>query len=96
MLLPGLVEYASFQYSNYYLGQQKKKVLEVIDENGLDVHRHRVAGYPLDRLSGLSGLDSGLSGGLGGKITPPDVDIKYLIWRTFFMQKSNFKLSHIL
>lgn len=38
LLLPGLVEYASFQYSNYYLGQQKKKVLEVIDQNGLDYY----------------------------------------------------------
>lgn len=35
ILLPGLVEYASFQYSNYYLGQQKNKVLQVIDQNGL-------------------------------------------------------------
>ncbi len=38
ILLPFLVEYASFQYSNYYLGQQKKKVLQVIDQNGLDFY----------------------------------------------------------
>lgn len=38
LLLPSLVNYASFQYSNYYLNQQKKKVLSVIDENGVDYY----------------------------------------------------------
>ena len=38
LLLPSLVNYASFQYSNYYLNQQKKKVLSVIDKNGLDYY----------------------------------------------------------
>jgi len=33
-----LVNYASFQYSNYYLNQQKKKVLSVIDKNGIDYY----------------------------------------------------------
>lgn len=38
LLLPSLVKYASFQYSNYYLGQQKKKVLSVIHKNGIDYY----------------------------------------------------------
>lgn len=38
LLLPSLVNYASFQYSNYYLNQQKKKVLSVIDKNGIDYY----------------------------------------------------------
>ena len=44
-LLPSLVEYASFQYSNYYLGQQKKKVLEVIEQNGLDFYLQGDSAY---------------------------------------------------
>jgi two-component system, OmpR family, sensor histidine kinase ArlS len=38
LLLASLVNYASFQYSNYYLNQQKKKVLAVISENGVDYY----------------------------------------------------------
>lgn len=38
LLLPSLVNYASFQYSNYYLNQQKKKVLAVIAGNGVDYY----------------------------------------------------------
>ncbi len=38
LLLPSLVNYASFEYSNYYLAQQKKKVLSVIDKNGIDYY----------------------------------------------------------
>jgi len=38
LLLPSLVNYASFQYSNYYLNQQKKKVLAVISQNGVDYY----------------------------------------------------------
>ncbi len=38
LLLPSLVNYVSFQYSNYYLGQQKKKVLSVINKNGVDYY----------------------------------------------------------
>ncbi|MGN6533580.1 MAG: sensor histidine kinase [Ginsengibacter sp.] len=38
LLLPSLVNYASFEYSNYYLNQQKKKVLAVISENGVDYY----------------------------------------------------------
>jgi signal transduction histidine kinase len=38
LLLPSLVNYASFQYSNYYLNQQKKKVLSVIEKNGIDYY----------------------------------------------------------
>ena len=35
-LLPSLVSIVSFRYTNYYLEQQKKKVLTTIDKNGLD------------------------------------------------------------
>lgn len=38
LLLPSLVNYASFEYSNYYLNQQKKKVLAVISQNGVDYY----------------------------------------------------------
>jgi signal transduction histidine kinase len=38
LLLPSLVNYASFQYSNYYLNQQKEKVLAVISENGINYY----------------------------------------------------------
>ncbi len=35
LLLPSLVGRVSFEYSNYYLTRQKKKVLEVVAKNGL-------------------------------------------------------------
>lgn len=38
LLLPSLVNYASFQYSNYYLKQQREKVLSVISENGVEYY----------------------------------------------------------
>ncbi|MCW3093639.1 MAG: sensor histidine kinase [Ferruginibacter sp.] len=38
MLLPLLVNRASFQYTNYYLGQQRKKVLAVIQKNGIEYY----------------------------------------------------------
>jgi signal transduction histidine kinase len=38
LLLPLLVKKISFQYTNYYLGQQKKKVLAVIEKNGIDYY----------------------------------------------------------
>lgn len=38
LLLPSLVNYASFQYSNYYLMQQRKKVLSVINKNGMEYY----------------------------------------------------------
>ncbi len=38
LLLPSLVNYASFQYSNYYLNQQKEKVLAIISENGINYY----------------------------------------------------------
>jgi two-component system sensor histidine kinase ArlS len=44
-LLPSLVRYASFQYSNYYLGQQKKKVLSVINKNGVDYYLQGDSSY---------------------------------------------------
>ena len=37
-LLPFLIAIVSSEYTNYYLGEQKKKVLEVIDKNGLDYY----------------------------------------------------------
>jgi len=37
-LLPSLVNKVSFQYTNYYLKQQKKKVLAVIEKNGIDYY----------------------------------------------------------
>ena len=36
LLLPLLVERIAFEYTNYYLKQQQKKVLEVVKEKGID------------------------------------------------------------
>jgi two-component system, OmpR family, sensor histidine kinase ArlS len=44
-LLPALVSYVSFRYSNYYLSQQKNKVLSVIRENGLDYYLQGDSAY---------------------------------------------------
>jgi two-component system sensor histidine kinase ArlS len=38
LLLPLLVSKVAFQYTNYYLQQQKKKVLKVINRDGLDYY----------------------------------------------------------
>lgn len=38
LLLPFLVSLVSFRYTNYYLGEQKKKVLAVIEKNGVDYY----------------------------------------------------------
>lgn len=38
LLLPFLIDLVSFNYTNYYLTEQKKKVLDVIDKNGLDYY----------------------------------------------------------
>lgn len=38
LLLPVIVDKIAFQYTNYYLDQQKKKVLQVIDRNGIDYY----------------------------------------------------------
>ncbi len=38
LLLPSLVGYVSFQYSNYYLRQQKQKVVSEIKQNGVDYY----------------------------------------------------------
>lgn len=38
LLLPVLVDKIAFQYTNYYLRQQKDKVLRVIDRNGIDYY----------------------------------------------------------
>ncbi len=45
LLLPSLVGYVSFKYSNYYLGQQKKKVLSVINKNGVDYYLQGDSAY---------------------------------------------------
>jgi signal transduction histidine kinase len=45
LLLPSLVEYVSFRYSNYYLAQQKKKVLEVIQKNSIDYYLQGDSAY---------------------------------------------------
>ena len=45
LLLPSLISYVSFRYSNYYLSQQKNKVLSVINENGLDYYLQGDSAY---------------------------------------------------
>lgn len=45
LLLPSLVGYVSFKYSNYYLQQQKKKVLSVIAKNGVDYYLQGDSAY---------------------------------------------------
>jgi signal transduction histidine kinase len=45
LLLPSLVDYVSLRYSNYYLGQQKKKVLDVIDKNSIDYYLQGDSAY---------------------------------------------------
>ena len=45
MLLPLLVNRASFQYTNYYLGQQKEKVLAVIQKNGIEYYLQGDSSY---------------------------------------------------
>jgi len=44
-LLPSLVGYVSFQYSNYYLRQQKQKVLSEIKQNGIDYYLQGDSAY---------------------------------------------------
>lgn len=44
-LLPTLVSRVSFQYTNYFLGQQKRKVLNVIDKNGIDYYLQGDSAY---------------------------------------------------
>lgn len=45
MILPALVERISFQYNNYYLRQQEKKVFEVIEQNGVEYYLQGEANY---------------------------------------------------
>jgi two-component system sensor histidine kinase ArlS len=45
LLLPSLVGYVSFQYSNYYLREQKNKVLAVIKQNGVDYYLQGDSAY---------------------------------------------------
>jgi signal transduction histidine kinase len=45
LLLPFLVNIVSFQYTNYSLRQQKKKVLYVIDKNGIDYYLQGDSAY---------------------------------------------------
>ncbi len=45
VLLPMLVSRVSFQYTNYYLGEQKKKVLATIQKNGVDYYLQGDSAY---------------------------------------------------
>jgi two-component system sensor histidine kinase ArlS len=45
VMLPSLVNRVSFQYTNYYLGEQKKKVLNVIKKNGIDYYLQGDSAY---------------------------------------------------
>jgi signal transduction histidine kinase len=45
LLLPSLVGYVSFQYSNYYLQHQKQKVLSEIKLNGIDYYLQGDSAY---------------------------------------------------
>ena len=45
LMLPSLVSYVSFQYSNYYLQQQKQKVLSEIKHNGIDYYLQGDSAY---------------------------------------------------
>lgn len=45
LLLPLLVGKIAFQYTNYYLDQQKKKVLQVINRNGIDYYLQGDSSY---------------------------------------------------
>jgi signal transduction histidine kinase len=45
LLLPSLIGYVSFQYSNYYLRQQKQKVLSEIKQNGIDYYLQGDSAY---------------------------------------------------
>ncbi|MDE3214080.1 MAG: sensor histidine kinase, partial [Bacteroidota bacterium] len=43
--LPSIVRFASFRYSNFYLNQQKQKVLSVIKKNGIDYYLQGDSAY---------------------------------------------------
>ncbi|MBC7628197.1 HAMP domain-containing sensor histidine kinase [Ferruginibacter sp.] len=45
VMMPSLVNRVSFQYTNYYLGEQKKKVLNVIKKNGIDYYLQGDSAY---------------------------------------------------
>jgi signal transduction histidine kinase len=45
LLLPFLINLVSFRYTNYYLGEQKKKVLTVIEKNGVDYYLQGDSAY---------------------------------------------------
>ena len=45
LLLPFLISLVSFRYTNYYLGEQKKKVLAVIEKNGVDYYLQGDSAY---------------------------------------------------
>jgi len=45
LLLPFLISLVSFRYTNYYLGEQKKKVLAVIKKNGVDYYLQGDSAY---------------------------------------------------
>ena len=45
LLLPSLIDYVGFEYSNYYLAQQKQKVLDVIKKNNIDYYLQGDSAY---------------------------------------------------
>ena len=45
LLLPYLISVVSFRYTNYYLGEQKKKVMAVIEKNGIDYYLQGDSAY---------------------------------------------------
>jgi len=45
LLLPSLVGYVSFKYNDYYLSQQKKKVISTINKNGIDYYLQGDSAY---------------------------------------------------
>lgn len=45
MLLPLLVNSIAYQYNDYYLKEQKKKVMNVIGKNGVEAYLQGEASY---------------------------------------------------
>lgn len=69
LLLPGLIKDVAFKYTNYSLGEQKKKVLDIIDKNGIDYYFQGDSSYgsytmlkeeyiALEPVSGISPSDT--------------------------------------
>jgi two-component system, OmpR family, sensor histidine kinase ArlS len=69
LLLPGLIKDVAFKYTNYSLGEQKKKVLDIINKNGIDYYFQGDSSYgsytmlkeeyiALEPVSGVSPSDT--------------------------------------